>query len=218
MFLFRKVFLTLVFMVVAAVMSGCAVVMGGAMLSVSESSAKDLAGVVEVGEVKYKSGANIATIKTAKVLSVISQKDMTTPVTSPDKDKRAVNTAIFEEIKRSFGISVAPSPDVVINTKTFYDDGINAWGFSYYYYGNFTERETLDFSQRLGIRKLINTHFLIEQGGNTLLEIRGLWAGGDNSDEIAGARQLARELANAVLKKLNSLASQRVSTTEAKKD
>ena len=57
------------------------------------------------------------------------------------------------------------------------------------------------------MRKAVNIHLTVERGNDVLLEVHGLWGGNDQADEIAGARQLAKEVASAVLKKLESPAS-----------
>lgn len=197
-----KMFLGAVF---AALMSGCAVMVAGAGVAVGENESTKLAvGVIEVGEVRTKLGVNITLVKEAKVSSEIFQKDMVTPDISPRSSDSKVNTAVTEEMKRVLNLSVNNSSLTVARLKTLYYDEISMWGFSYYYYGNVTERDTLSFMQRQGVRKIVNTHFTLEQGNNTLLEVRGLWIGGDDADEIAGARQLAREVASEVIKKLSA--------------
>ena len=53
------------------------------------------------------------------------------------------------------------------------------------------------------MRKAVNVHLTVEKEDDVLLEVHGLWGGNDQADEIAGARQLAREMSDAVLKKLS---------------
>ncbi len=218
----KKLLAVSIVAILAAVMSGCAAVFAVGATAVSESSANDLTGIVEIGEVRAKSGASLTFVKTAKILSVVFEKDMTTPNASPDQNNTKVNAVVTEEAKRflSLAENYSSSP-VEFRLKTFYTDEINAWGWSYYYYGNVTERDTLNFNQRLGVRKLINTHLTLEQGGNTLLEVHGLWGGNDKADEIAGAKQLAGEMASDVLKKLSAASApprESVAKAEPKKE
>ena len=216
MFPFRKVFLALVFLILAVVMSGCAAVVGVGLTISSESTANDMSGIVEIGEIKMKSGANVAFLKAAKLSSAVFEKDMTTRNASPKPTDTKVNAAAADEVKRSLGIPGNAASLVTVRLKTYFGE-INPWGWSGYYYWNITEKNTLSYLEVIGVRKLVNAHFILAQGNDTLLEVHGLWVGGDNADEIAGARQLAREVANAVGKKLNSPAS-RASTVEVKKE
>lgn len=122
---------------------------------------------------------------------------------------------VADEAKRSLGIPGNAISPVTVRLKTYFGE-INPWGWSGYYYWNITEKNTLSYSQVIGIKKLVNAHFVLEQGSDTLLEVRGLWAGDDNADEIAGARQLAKELASEVMKKLSTtFALPRESVAEA---
>ena len=68
----------------------------------------------------------------------------------------------------------------------------------------------------IGIKKLVNAHLSLEQGSDTLLEVRGLWVGDDNADEIAGASKLTKEIVSEMLKKLSvTSAPSRESVVEA---
>lgn len=194
-----KMFLGAVFV---ALMSGCAAVgfvganvyMGG--------EAEKFPGTIEVGDIKTNGVANIALIKNATVSSVVFNKDMTEPNTTPSPSDTKVNAVVAEETRRLLGISGSPSSPVTVRLKTFYFD--EGWYWGYYYYEKITEKNALTRSQKYGMQKLVNAHFTVEQGGSVLLEVHGFWGGNEKSDEIAGARQLAREVASEVLKKLSA--------------
>ena len=51
-----------------------------------------------------KPGANVAVLKTAKLSSVVFEKDMATLNTSPGPTDAKVNTAAADEVQRSLGI------------------------------------------------------------------------------------------------------------------
>ena len=213
----KKILAVSLVVVLTAMMFGCVLIGAGIGGAIGEGmKASELPGTVEVGEVKMKAGADVATLKTAKLSSAVFEKDMTTRNTSPDPNNTKVNTAVTEEVKHSLGIPGNAASLVTVRLKTYFGE-INPWGWSGYYYWNITEKNTLSYLEVIGVRKLVNAHFILAQGNDTLLEVHGLWVGGDNADEIAGARQLAREVANAVGKKLNSPAS-RASTVEVKKE
>ena len=212
---FHKSFLVLVMVIFAALVSGCAVIGGGIGYGIAESAAKDFAGAVEVGDIKTNGNINITLIRSATISSAIFNKDMTAPNATPRPSDMKVNAVVTEEAKHSLGASGGPS-SVVVRVKTFYFDEGYPWG--YYYWGNRTEKDTLSYYQKTSVRKAVNVYLTVEKGSDVLLEVHGLWGGNDNADEIAGARQLAKEVANAVLKKLNSPVSPRASTAEAKKE
>ncbi len=211
--MYKKLLAVAFVTILAAAMSGCAVVGFGIGQAISAGEADKLSGIVEVGEVKTKSNANIALLKTAKISSAVFEKDMVTLNSSPGSNDAKVNTAVSDEVKRSLGVQGGVASFAVINLKTFY---INSYPLDWHY-RSVTEKSTLGLIQSSGIRKLVNTHFVLEQGGNTLLEVRGLWLAGNKGDEIAGASKLAREMVSEVLKKLGSPDSRRA-TAEAKKE
>jgi len=192
-----KFFLVVVF---AAPMLGCAVIGGGLGYSIAESAARDFAGTVEVGDIKTTAGANIVLVKSATVSSVVFNKDMATPNVTPRPSDTRVNTVVTEEAGRSLGVS-GNSSSVIVRVKTFYFDEGYPWG--YYYWGRRTERDALSYYQKTSVRKAVNVHLTVEKEDDVLLEVHGLWGGNDQADEIAGARQLAREMSDAVLKKLS---------------
>ncbi len=176
---------------------------------------------MEVGEIKTMPGTNISLVKAANVSSVVFQKDMTTPNALPEPSDAKINAAVTEEVKRSLGLFEKASSSAVIRLKTFYYE--SGWGFNKgtYYYRAVTERDTLSFVGKDGVNKAVNTHLTLEQGNNILLEVHGLWAGGNQSDEIAGAKQLAREMVSEVLKKLSAASApprESVAEAEAKKE
>lgn len=211
MLLFRKVFLTLILVVFAGSVSGCVVAVP--LIAAGQIEANTFSGVVEVGDIRANGKVNVASIKGAMVSSAVFNKDMTKPNENPRSGDVKMSAVIAEEVKHTIGVYVDPSK-VTIRLKVYYD---NTYPLDWYY-RSVTEKGTLGLFQSAGIRKLVNAHLLLEQDGNTLLEVRGLWVAGNPGDEIAGARQLAREMANAVLKKLNSPASRKASVAEAKKD
>ncbi len=188
----------------AVLMSGCAVIGGSIAYGVAESAAKDFAGTVEVGDIKIAAGANIALLKSATMSSVVFNQDMTAPNATPRPSDTRVNAVVTEEARRSLGVS-GNSPSVVARVKTFYFDEGYPWG--YWYWGRRTEKDTLSYYQKTSVRKAVNIHLTVEKGSDVLLEVHGLWGGNDQADEIAGARQLAKEVAGAVLKKLESPAA-----------
>ena len=215
MFPFRKVFLALVFLILAVVMSGCAAVVGVGLTISSESTANDMSGIVEIGEIKMKSGANVAFLKAAKLSSAVFEKDMTTRNASPKPTDTKVNAAAADEVKRSLGIPGNAASLVTVRLKTYFGE-INPWGWSGWYYGNVTEKNTLSYGQIMVVEKLVNTHLSLEQGSDTLLEVRGLWVSDNQGDEIAGASKLAKEIVSEVMKKLSvTSAPSRESVTEA---
>lgn len=202
-----KVFLAVVF---AATLSGCAAVGAGIGYAIEKPMAderdKTFPGVLEVGEIEMKPGVALAIVKMANVSSEISNKDMSTPNTSPRPNDTKVNTTVADEVKRSLDLTENSSSPVTIRLKTFYFD--EGWPWGYCYYRGVSERKTLINKYGVyggrGVRKAVNTHLTIEQGNTILLEVHGLWGGNDQADEIAGARQLAREVASEVLKKLSA--------------
>jgi hypothetical protein len=215
--MFRKTYLVAVLMVFTVLLPGCVVVGAGVGYSLSESAADDLAGVVEVGDIKIKKGVDIATVRnamnTAKVSPGVFNEDMSTLNTSPDQDDIRVNVAVVEEAKRFINLP-STSTATTVRLKTFYYQGFLSGGF--YYYGRTTERDALSYWQKNGVRKAINVHLTIENGNDVFLEVHGLWVGNSKADEIAGARQLARGVASEVIKKLTaSPASLPASVAEA---
>ena len=201
---FVKTFRVVILVAFAALMSGCAVIGGSIAYGVAESAAKDFAGAVEVGDIKTAAGANIALLKSATMSSVVFNQDMTAPNATPRPSDTRVNAVVTEEARRSLSMS-GNSSSVVIHIKTFYFDEGYPWG--YYYWGRRTEKDTLSYYQKTSVRKAVNIHLTVERENDVLLEVHGLWGGNDQADEIAGARQLAKEVAGAVLKKLESPAS-----------
>ncbi len=197
----KKLLAVSIVAILAAVMSGCVVVGAGVGYAVSEGEADKLSGVVEVGDVKTKHGINMALLKTAKLSSLVFNEDMATPNISPRQNDTKVNTTVTEGIRRSLDTTGDAASQAIIRLKTFYYEA-SITGF--YYYGGVTERDTLTYWQKNGVRKAVNTHFTLEQGGDTLLEVHGLWVAGNQGDEIAGARKLAREMVSEVLKKLST--------------
>lgn len=144
---------------------------------------------------------------------------MVTPNTSPNPIGVKVHTVVTEEIKRSLGSAGDTASPIVIRLKTFHDKWSLNGGF--YYYGRTTERDTLSYWQKNGVRKAVNTHFVLEQGSDTLLEVHGLWVSGNQGDEIAGARKLAKEIVSEVMKKLSVTSApsrESVAKAEAKKE
>ncbi len=215
MCVFKKIIAVFLLVFLGVSVSGCAAVGFGIGSAISAGEADKLSGIVEVGEIKTKSSANIALLKTAKVSSAVFEKDMVTPNSSPSPNDTKVNTAVMDEVKRSIGTINNAGSSMTIHLKSFFFGGGEI--ASFYYYGGVTERNTLTYWQKSGVRKAVNTHFVLKQGGNTLLEVHGLWVAGDKGDEVAGARKLAREMVSEVLKKLGSPDSRRA-TTEAKKE
>ena len=207
--MFFKTFKMLLMVLFTTMLPGCAL---GIAIGITEGAANALSGTVEVGDVKMKPSVNVTVLKTTKLSSAVFEKDMATQNLSPDQNDIKVNKVVTEEVKRLLSFTGDTTSLTTARLKTFYYDSMIAT----WYYRSITERETLTFMQKEGVRKLVNTHFLIEQGGGTLLEVRGLWVAGSQGDEIAGARQLAREVANAVLKKLNSPASSATMAEEKK--
>ncbi|MEK9186703.1 MAG: hypothetical protein AAB885_03920 [Patescibacteria group bacterium] len=195
-----KFFLAVVF---AALMSGCALIGAGIGAAISEGESGKLSGTVEVGEVKMKAGANVTLPKTAKLSSAVFEKDMVTLNTSSKPTDAKINAAVADEVKRSLGTPGNAVSPVTVRLKTLYTDSYPIdW-----YYRSITEKKTLGLFQSSGIRKLVNIHFVLEQGSDTLLEVHGLWVSGHQGDEILGARKLAREMVSEVLKKLSTPAA-----------
>ena len=207
--------------VLGGLVSGCAVVGAVAVGSIATKDAGLPSAIVEIGELKMKSGANVTVLKTARLSSAVFEKDMVTPDTSPNPINVKVSAAVTEEVKRSFGGTPGNAiPLATARLKTYFGE-INPWGWSGYYYWNITEKNTLTYSQVIGVKKLVNAHFILEQGGDALLEVHGLWAGDDNADEIAGAKKLANEMVSEVMKKLSVASApprESVAEAEAKKE
>jgi hypothetical protein len=204
--MFRKilgVFLTSGF---GILLSGCAAIGGGIGYAIAESEAEKFKGAVEVGDIKIKAVADVdhvrSAISTATVSSTVFKKDMMEPNIAARPSDMKVNAVVAEETKRSLGVSSLPSSLVIVRIKTFYFDEGYPWG--YYYWGGVTEKDTLSYYQKTSVRKAINAHFTVEKGSDVLLEVHGLWGGNDNADEIAGARQLAREVSSKVIEKLSA--------------
>ncbi len=201
-------------------MSGCMVVGAGIGAGIGASAADSLdekGGIVEVGEVKTKLGASVSLLKTTKISSAVFEKDMETHNASPALNDIKVNATITDEVKRSLNVAGNTVSPVTIHLRTIYH---NSYPGSSWYYLGVTERSALSYMQTEGVRKVVNTHLMLEDGTNhVLLEVHGLWASGNNGDEIAGARKLAREMASEVLKKLSTAsAPPRESVAEAKKE
>src|SRR3989344_3141532 len=194
-------FLAVVFTIV---LPGCAIVAGGISYGVVGSAAKEFPGTVEVGDIKTSGDVGIALIKNATISSAVFNKDMTAPNTSPRLSDMKVNAVVTEEAGRSLGAS-GSSSSIIIRVKTFYFDEGYPWG--YYYWGGVTEKDTLSYYQKTSVRKAVNVHLTVEKGDDVLLEVHGLWGGNAVADEITGARQLAKEIVQEVLKKLNAPAS-----------
>ena len=212
--MFFKILKILLVAVFAAMMSGCVVVGAGIGAAISEGEANALTGIVEVGEVKMKPGVNVALIKTAKLSSAVFEKDMTTLNASPSPSGAKVSAVVTEEIRHSLGAPGNTVSPVTLRLKTTFFEGGMTSGFYYYHYN--TERNTLSYMQKNGARKFVNTHFTLEQGSDTLLEVHGLWVAGNQGDEIAGASKLAKEIVSEVMKKLSvTSAPSRESVTEA---
>lgn len=202
-----KTIILAVMMVFTVMMSGCVVAVPF-MIAVENEANKFPGIVVEVGEVKMKAGANVAVLKTAQLSSAVFEKDMVTPNTSPRQSDAKVNATVTDEIARVLSLARNTATPIIVRLKTLYIDKTPAnW-----YYRSVTERKTLGLYSSARIRKLINTHFILEKESDTLLEVHGLWVGDDKADEIAGAKQLARAIVAEVFKKLNA------PVTEAKKD
>ena len=212
----KKILAVSLVVVLTAMMFGCVLIGAGIGGAIGEGmKASELPGTVEVGEVKMKAGADVATLKTAKLSSAVFEKDMTTRNTSPDPNNTKVNTAVTEEVKHSLGIPGNAASPVTVRLKTYFGE-INPWGWSSWYYGKVTERETLSYGQIMIVEKLVNAHFVLEQGSDTLLEVHGLWVSDNQGDEIAGASKLAKEIVTEVLKKLSvTSAPPRESVAEA---
>ena len=203
--MFRKILKMFLIAVFATLASGCAVLGGSVAYSIEldkmQKEAEKFPGAIEVGDIRTNGTANIALIKSAIVSSVVFNKDMTEPNATPRPSDTKVNVAVAEEAKRSLGVS-GGSSSVIVRIKTFYFDEGRPWG--YYYWGSVTEKDTLSYYQKTSVRKAINAHFTVEKGSDVLLEVHGLWGGNDNADEIAGARQLAREVSSKVIEKLSA--------------
>lgn len=203
---FPNVLKALLVLVFAALMSGCAVIgvgIGDVIgETIAEGESDKLTGTIEVGEIKINGNIHANILKSAKLSSAIFDKDMKEQNTSPSPTDVKVHTIVTEEVKRSMGNIWNNTSPVTIRLKTTFFVGGSISGF--YYYQDNTEKKSLSYMQKNGVRKAVNTRLLLEQDGNMLLEVHGLWVAGNQGDEIAGARQLARELANAVLKKLNA--------------
>jgi len=208
----KKILAVSLVAVLAAMMSGCVVAVP--YIIAGENEANKFPGiVVEVGEVKMKAGANVAVLKAAKLSAAVFEKDMVTPNTSLRPSDVKVNATVADEVTRTLSLAGNTATPVTVRLKTLYTDSRPIdW-----YYRSVTERNVLGFFQSGRIRKLVNTHGLtLEQGGDTLLEVHGLWVSGNQGDEIAGARQLAKEIVSEVLKKLSvTSAPPRESVAEA---
>ncbi len=214
----KKILAVSLVMVLSALVSGCVVVAAGIGAVISEGEAGKLSGIVEVGEVKMKPGVDVALLKMARLSSVVFEKDMTTLNTSPGPTDAKVNAAATDEVKRSLGIPENAISPVTVRLKTLY---IDSYPSGNWYYLSVTERNTIGYFQSEGIRKLVNAHFLLEQGGGTLLEVHGLWVSGNQGDEIAGATKLAKEIVSEVMKNLSVTSApsrESVAEAEAKKE
>ena len=198
-----KAFRVLILVAFAAMLSGC-VAIAGMQYGVQESFSREFPGIVEVGDIKINGGVEIALIKGAMISSVVFNKDMTAPNANPRPIDTKMNVVVTEKVRQDLGTS-SGSSSVIIRVKTFYFDEGRPWG--YYYWGNKTEKDALSYYQKTSVRKAMNVHLTVEKENDILLEVHGLWGGNDQADEIAGARQLAKEMSDAVLKKLNALRS-----------
>lgn len=216
MCLFRKAFLALILAVFAVLVSSCVAV--PAIYAVGATERGELKPFVEVVDVSINKNVTVSTLRGAKVVSTAFNRDMETVAKSPSSQEKDINGIVAKETLRLLSVSRntnTPSLET-LRIDTFYVEGYfppTAWN---HYFDVSKEKKVSRWVAV--IRKIVDVRLTLRKEDTVLLEARGLWAGNDEADEIAGARQLAREVANAVLKKLNSPASQRVSTTEAKKE
>ena len=213
--MFRKYAMLLLVLVLGTQLSACAVAFPVLFVTAHDADAGDeKLPFVEIQDIKVEKGLDIQTMKVARVTSGILKKDMKTLNDSPRPSDKEVNAAVTEGVKRSLAIGDGTSPSSVIRVNTFYYDEGYPWG--YYYYSG-ASKKSISYWQQSDVGKAVNFRLTLQRGDTILLEAQGLWWGNEE-DHIAGARQLAKEVASAVLKKLESPASQRVSVGEAKKE
>lgn len=202
---FPNVLKALLVLVLAALMSGCAVVVGGVGLAYERQEEEKFLGAIEIGDIKKNGNVDARLINGAVISPAVFNRDMTAPQKTPDPSDIRVNAVVAEEIKRVLGVS-SGSSTATIRVKTFYFDEERLGGYygGYYYWDSKTEKDTLTYFQKVSVKKAVNIRFTVEQGNETILEVSGLWAGNRKADEIVGARQLAREVTSEVLKKLSA--------------
>ena len=207
MFLFRKAFLALAVMVVAVMMSGCAVIVAGIGTTIEGSESGELKPFVEVVDVSINKNVTVSTLRGVKVVSTAFNRDMETTVRYPSPQEKDINNIVAKEMLRLLSVShnANTASSETLRIDTFYVEGYfppTAWN---HYFDVSKEKKVSRWL--VVIRKIVDVRLTLRKEDTVLLEARGLWAGNDEADEIAGARQLAREVANAVLKKLNFPAS-----------
>lgn len=214
--MFRKTHLVAILVVAfAAALSGCGVLVGGIGYAIDSATQEErgaraeatLKPFVKFVKVKIDRSVTASILRSAKVSIAVLENDMkTVKISLSQREKELSNTAT-EEVLRSLSI-----PDVAVNvlaSDTLHIEVLYAEGrelardiFIFNFRGGPNTEENRE--QWLGIRKGAYVRLTLRRGDTVLMEARGLWGGNDKADEIAGARQLAREVASEVIKKLSA--------------
>ncbi len=197
--MFRKYAMLLLVLVLGTQLSACAVGLPVLFVTTHDADAGDeKLPFVEIQDIKVEKGLDISTIKSARVMSSVLKKDETLN-NSPRPSDKEVNVAVTEGVKRSLSIGDNASSSSVVRVSTFYYDDGYPWG--YYYYSG-VSKKSISYWQQRNVGKAVNFRLTLQRDDTMLLDAHGLWWGNEE-DHIAGARQLAREMSDAVLKKLN---------------
>lgn len=210
-----KMFLAVGFV---AVLSGCGgVIVVAAVIDASatvKEASENLKPFVQIVEVKVHKSTTTPTLQYVAVLPVILEANMEdvkdAAITSREKE---VNNVITEEILLPLSIShnaISARSAHTMRVGTYYAEG-GGYTVRKQYADisrvNKENREKWIQGRGLGIQKAIDFRLVLRNGDTTLMEARGFWGGNNQADEIAGARQLAREVASEVLKKLTASSS-----------
>ena len=195
----RKYTALLLVLILGTQLSACAVGLPVLFVTAHDADAgEEKLPFVEIQDIKVEKGVDISAVKTARITSSVLKKDMETLNDSPRSSDKEVNAAVIEGVKRSLAIGNSTSPSPVIRVSTFYYDDGYPWG--YYYYSG-VSKKPISYWQQRNVGKAVNFRLTLQRGDTILLDARGLWWGNEE-DHIAGARQLAKAVAEEVLKKL----------------
>lgn len=230
--MFRKIHLVAVLVGFAATLSGCAAVPVIYAVGAADREEKSVVAeatlrpFVDFISTEIDKGVTASTLRDAKVFTAVLGNDMKTVKGTPSQREKELSNIAMEETLRSLSISGAGANTLALETlriEVFYGEGrqiaadryvSNCGGF----WGCGWKKEELErLKERSpGIRKGIDIRLTLRRGDTVLMKASGFWGGNSKADEIAGARQLAREVASEVIKKLSaSPASLPASVAEA---
>lgn len=229
--MFKNILKTFLATAFAAALSGCAAVpviyaVGAADREEKAVQAEaTLKPFVEFVSVETDKGITASTLRGAKVFTAILENDMKTVKSVPSQREKELSNTVMEEMLHSISILGTTTNIPILETLhiefLYVEDvekGRYAAGYHYrsFFQGNFVFGYNWTEGQRnrlIGIRKGADVRLTLRRGDTVLMEARGFWGGNDKADEIAGARQLAREVASEVIKKLSASSAPPKDTT-----